>query len=197
MASGGDDHAVRLWKLIRNPGVPLRVTVSHVMRGHKDSVTCVAASRTWSIVVSGSKDGSAIVWDLNRGTYVASIWHGDDERHEVHLVAISDSTVCLVHPRCGFHTLTTLEGKHRHMFPGKIAFAHRERPPDCSVAVAAYLYPPIHHFPSVPGAGVCGARNNCNRRVRWDNCPEDLECQRHTGRRKSGMEVPNLTRADR
>ena len=97
MASGGSDHTVRLWKLVRSYGVPPRVTVSHVMRGHKDSVTCVAASRTWSIVVSGSKDGSAIVWDLNRGTYVASIWHGDDEQHEVHLVAINDSTVCPIY----------------------------------------------------------------------------------------------------
>lgn len=96
MVSGGNDHTVRLWKLVRSYGVPLRVVVSHVMRGHKESVTCVAASRTWSIVVSGSEDGSAIVWDLNRGTYVASIWHGDSERHEVHLVAINESTVCLI-----------------------------------------------------------------------------------------------------
>lgn len=165
MASGGDDHTVRLWKLVRNPGVPLRVTVSHVMRGHKDSVTCVAASRTWSIVVSGSKDGSAIVWDLNRGTYVASIWHGDDERHEVHLVAISDSTVRLVHPCCVLHPLTTHQGKYRYMFPEKIAFAYRERSSDRSVAVAVYLHPPSHHFPSIPGAGVCRAGSNCNCRV--------------------------------
>ena len=94
MVSGGNDHTVRLWKLVRSYGVPLRVTVSHVMRGHKEPVNCVAASRTWSVVVSGSKDGSAIVWDLNRGTYVASIWHGDGGRHEVHLVTISESTVC-------------------------------------------------------------------------------------------------------
>jgi WD40 repeat protein len=95
MASGGNDHTVRLWKLIRNYGVPLRVSISHVMRGHREPVICLAASRTWSIVVSGSKDGSAIVWDLNRGIYVASIWHGDEERHEVHLVAINESTVRL------------------------------------------------------------------------------------------------------
>lgn len=94
MVSGGNDHTVRLWKVVRSYGVPLRVKVSHVMRGHKEPVTCLAASRTWSIVVSGSKDGSAIVWDLNRGTYVASIWHEDDEQHEVHLVAINESTVC-------------------------------------------------------------------------------------------------------
>ena len=95
MASGGDDHTVRLWKLIRSYGVPLHIMISHVMRGHKEPVVSLTASRTWSIVVSGSKDGSAIIWDLNRGTYVASIWHGNDKRHEVHLVAINESTVCL------------------------------------------------------------------------------------------------------
>lgn len=45
------------------------------------------------MVVSGSKDGSAILWDLNRGVYVRSIWHGPGEHAEVHLVAVNESTV--------------------------------------------------------------------------------------------------------
>jgi WD40 repeat protein len=103
MASGGNDHTVRLWKLVHSYGVPLCITVSHVMRSHKEPVTCLAASRTWSIVTSRSKDGNAIVWYLNRGIYVVSIWHGDDERHEVHLVAINESMVCFF-----FHFLSRL-----------------------------------------------------------------------------------------
>ena len=63
------------------------------MRSHSAPVVCVAATRTWSIVVSGSKDGSAVLWDLNRGTYVRSIWHGHGPNHMVHLVAIHESTV--------------------------------------------------------------------------------------------------------
>ena len=113
MVSGGDDHTVRLWKLVRSYGVPLRVKISHVMRGHRDSVTCVAASRTWSIIVSGSKDGSAIVWDLNRGTYVASIWHGDDEQHEVRLATISESTVS--------HTYCIVTYTHTNYVPREIS----------------------------------------------------------------------------
>jgi WD40 repeat protein len=64
------------------------------MRVHTDAVICVAASRAWSMAVSGSKDGSAAVWDLNRGLYVRSIWH-EQEGGEigVHIVAINDSTV--------------------------------------------------------------------------------------------------------
>ena len=176
MVSGGNDHTVRLWKLLRSYGVPLRVTVSHVMRGHKEPVTCLAASRTWSIVVSGSKDGSAIVWDLNRGTYVASIWHGDDERHEVHLVAINESTVCFsFFVNLRLHSLMTLEGKYRHMFPRKAVFAYRKCSPDCRVTIAVCLDPPVNRFPRLPGTGVHRTRGNCHCRIRRDNCPQDLE----------------------
>lgn len=68
------------------------------MRVHTNDVVAVAASRTWSLAVSGSKDGSAALWDLNRGTYVRSIWHGqqdvpEDENMAVNLIAINESTV--------------------------------------------------------------------------------------------------------
>lgn len=64
------------------------------MRIHTDEVVCVAASRAWSLVVSGSKDGSAAIWDLNRGMYVRSIWHGEGgESTTVNLVVINESTV--------------------------------------------------------------------------------------------------------
>jgi len=64
------------------------------MRIHTDEVVCVAASRAWSLVVSGARDGSAAIWDLNRGMYVRSIWHGEGgESMTVNLVAINESTV--------------------------------------------------------------------------------------------------------
>lgn len=64
------------------------------MRIHTDEVSCVTASRTWSVAISGSKDGSAALWDLNRGVYIRSIWHGDQgEMTAVNLVAINESTV--------------------------------------------------------------------------------------------------------
>jgi WD40 repeat protein len=73
----------------------MNVTLSHIMRVHTDEVITVAASRAWSMVVSGSKDGSAAIWDLNRGVYVRSIWHGREgaASSKVHLVAINESTV--------------------------------------------------------------------------------------------------------
>lgn len=100
LVTGSSDHTVRLWKLQRasqngnSGGLPLSVTLSHIMRVHTEKVICVTASRAWSVVVSGSNDGSAAMWDLNRGVYVRSIWHGDaGESSAVHLVAINESTV--------------------------------------------------------------------------------------------------------
>jgi WD40 repeat protein len=73
----------------------MNVTLSHIMRVHTAEVLFVTASRAWSVAVSASKDGSAVIWDLNRGVYVRSIWHGEEGGvdSEVHLVAVNESTV--------------------------------------------------------------------------------------------------------
>ncbi|EGO20076.1 hypothetical protein SERLADRAFT_374121 [Serpula lacrymans var. lacrymans S7.9] len=105
LVTGSSDYAVRLWQIIRarqsGPGfggknVATNMAITHTMRAHTAKVLCVAASRSWSIVVSGSKDGSAALWDLNRGIYTKSIWHKEEDQRsdlaEVHLVAINEST---------------------------------------------------------------------------------------------------------
>ena len=105
LITGSSDYTVRLWKVVRGPNPnssssAMQVSLSHIMRVHTDEVTCVTASRPWSLVVSGSKDGSAALWDLNRGVYVRSIWHGKGEEcTAVDLVAINESTVST----CSYH----------------------------------------------------------------------------------------------
>ncbi|KAF5360312.1 hypothetical protein D9758_009126 [Tetrapyrgos nigripes] len=96
LVTGSSDHIVRLWSLTRGylSGPSLALTVSHHMRVHTDRVVSVAASRPWSIAVSGSDDGSAAIWDLNRAVYVRSIWHDTtgDKSAAVHLIDINEST---------------------------------------------------------------------------------------------------------
>ncbi|KAI0300557.1 beach-domain-containing protein [Multifurca ochricompacta] len=82
LITGSKDHIVRLWRVSRgassNLGASaLSISLSNLMRVHRDTVLCVAASRPWSIIVSGSKDGSAVLWDLNKAVYLRSIWHGE------------------------------------------------------------------------------------------------------------------------
>ncbi|CAG8678283.1 12647_t:CDS:2, partial [Acaulospora colombiana] len=86
--TGMEDSTVGVWKLTRNQGEKTSLTWTHILRGHTDRVTCVAASRAWSLVVSGSDDSHVIYWDLNRASYVRSIQHDTP----VSLVAIQDSS---------------------------------------------------------------------------------------------------------
>lgn len=105
LVTGCSDYTVRLWKITRGSGShAVQLGLSHIMRIHTDDVISVTASRPWSVVLSGSKDGSAALWDLNRGIYIRSIWHSDagaaDELSAVHLVAVNDSTVSSSYPSC-------------------------------------------------------------------------------------------------
>ena len=86
---------LRLWRLSRSDGIT-SMSQTHTLRAHSGPVLCITACKTWSIIVSGSEDGSAVIWDLNRAIYVRSIWHGDTIEHDsVNLVAVNDSTVCV------------------------------------------------------------------------------------------------------
>lgn len=83
---GSSDGMVSIWEV---DGAKREVTLWTLLRGHDDTVMCVAASSAWSVVLTGSKDRTAIVWDLNRGTYVRSL-RGHDSG--VQLVAIDEKT---------------------------------------------------------------------------------------------------------
>ncbi|KAF7319612.1 hypothetical protein HMN09_00301600 [Mycena chlorophos] len=95
IVTGCSDFTVRLWKINRgaSSSSPGRLGLSHIMRIHTHDVVAVTASRPWAIALSGSRDGSAAIWDLNRGIYIRSIWHGEaGDMGAVNLVAINEST---------------------------------------------------------------------------------------------------------
>ena len=52
---------------------PLQSFPLHILYGHDDCVTCVAANAQLDIVVSGSDDGTVMVHSLRKGEYIRSI----------------------------------------------------------------------------------------------------------------------------
>ena len=66
-----------------------QLLIKKMLYGHTDAVICLAASQAWSIAVSGSRDKSAIIWDLSRYVYIK---HLPDHVGPVASVAINDLT---------------------------------------------------------------------------------------------------------
>ncbi|KAJ3373009.1 hypothetical protein HDU91_001442 [Kappamyces sp. JEL0680] len=71
LITGGEDMTVCLWEFTN--GKRATIDLLACMRGHRDKITCLSASRSYSIVVSGSEDCTCIIWDLNRHTYSKSL----------------------------------------------------------------------------------------------------------------------------
>lgn len=123
----------------------LDMTLSNIMRIHTDDVTCITASRTWSIIVSGSRDGSAVIWELNRGGYVRSIWHPrrTDGDTTVNLVAINESTVrsrsCSTMPSA--EPFFCVRASLRHVQASLFAYI-----PLTAAQLRPSISPPTHHF---------------------------------------------------
>jgi WD40 repeat protein len=59
LISGGEDHTVRVWSIDRGE--------NELTMKHKGAVTCMDFCGGVAQVVSGSKDKSAALWDLNTG----------------------------------------------------------------------------------------------------------------------------------
>lgn len=50
-----------------------RLTIKKHLYGHTEPITCIAASRAYNLIVSGSRDGTCILWDLSRLVFVRQL----------------------------------------------------------------------------------------------------------------------------
>eukprot|EP01087_Luapelamoeba_hula_P015623 TRINITY_DN4695_c0_g1_i1.p1 TRINITY_DN4695_c0_g1~~TRINITY_DN4695_c0_g1_i1.p1 ORF type:complete len:1272 (-),score=238.23 TRINITY_DN4695_c0_g1_i1:14-3829(-) len=72
LISGGSDAAITVHR-IRQETSAFVIQRLKRLHGHNGAITCVAVSQAYSIIVSGSKDQSCIIWNLNTLSYVRTI----------------------------------------------------------------------------------------------------------------------------
>ena len=96
MVAGGIAGLVSVYRFVGDRKHPQLEPVAS-LPGHSGAITAVSVSRSLSIIVSGSEDRTAIIWDLNRLSFVRSI-----EPHEgpISSLAISDCTGDIVTVCC-------------------------------------------------------------------------------------------------
>lgn len=88
IVTAGTSSVVTVWEFDSRRKT---LTVKHSLHGHTDAVTCLAASPAYNVIVSGSRDGTAIIWDMSRYTFVRQL---RDHVGLVAAVSINDLTVC-------------------------------------------------------------------------------------------------------
>lgn len=74
--------------------------VLQALLGHTDTVTCLTASLAYHIIVSGSRDRTCIIWDLNKLSFLTQL---RGHRAPVSALCINELTVRNKHhsPKCG------------------------------------------------------------------------------------------------
>jgi len=85
-----DFQVVTVWEYSRR-----QLAVKQCLYGHTEAVTCLAASPAYNVIVSGSRDCSAIVWDLSRLIFVRQL---RGHNAPIAAVAINEVTVSITSP---------------------------------------------------------------------------------------------------
>jgi beige protein homolog 1 len=87
LITGSEDTTVCVWQV--RIAKTFEIQLKECLRGHSEQVSCIAFSKSFSVIVSGSDDGTAIVWDLNRLKYVRQL---TGHVGPVEAVAVNDAT---------------------------------------------------------------------------------------------------------
>lgn len=68
--TAGTSSVISVWR-IKNKSFML--TLAQKLYGHSEAITCLASSSSYGIVVSGSRDNTCILWDLNRLVFIRQL----------------------------------------------------------------------------------------------------------------------------
>ncbi|XP_066568174.1 WD repeat and FYVE domain-containing protein 3 isoform X2 [Amia ocellicauda] len=71
--TGGTSTAICVWEMGTSKERAKTLTLKQSLLGHTDAVTCLTASSAYHIIVSGSRDRTCIIWDLNKLAFVTQL----------------------------------------------------------------------------------------------------------------------------
>ncbi|XP_076787564.1 WD repeat- and FYVE domain-containing protein 4 isoform X4 [Arvicanthis niloticus] len=91
--TSGASAVVCVWELSLVKGRPRGLKLQQALYGHTQAVTCLTASVTFSLLVSGSQDRTCMLWDLDHLSRVACL---PVHREGISAVAISDVSGTIV-----------------------------------------------------------------------------------------------------
>ncbi|CAL9186094.1 protein SPIRRIG [Musa acuminata AAA Group] len=69
LVTGGDDGVVSVWKFDKDN----RLSLGRALCAHTSKITCIHVSQPYSLIVTGSEDCSAILWDLTNLVFVKQL----------------------------------------------------------------------------------------------------------------------------
>uniref|UniRef100_A0A8D1T1V0 WD repeat and FYVE domain-containing protein 3 n=1 Tax=Sus scrofa TaxID=9823 RepID=A0A8D1T1V0_PIG len=71
--TGGTSTVVCVWEMGTSKEKARTLTLKQALLGHTDTVTCATASLAYHIIVSGSRDRTCIIWDLNKLSFLTQL----------------------------------------------------------------------------------------------------------------------------
>ncbi|KAG5519106.1 hypothetical protein PMAC_002193 [Pneumocystis sp. 'macacae'] len=86
LVTGSDDCIIYIWYIIQKKTMELEE--KSCLRGHSKPIISIDSSQSFSIIVSGSEDGLAIEWDLNKACYIRTLEQSDKP---IQCVSINDT----------------------------------------------------------------------------------------------------------
>ncbi|XP_064125927.1 WD repeat- and FYVE domain-containing protein 4 isoform X4 [Loxodonta africana] len=108
VVTSGDSAVVCVWQLCMARGQARGLRLRQALYGHTKAVKCLAASITFSLLVSGSQDCTCILWDLDHLTHVARL---PAHREGISAIAISDVSGTVVSCAGAHLSLWTVNGQ--------------------------------------------------------------------------------------
>uniref|UniRef100_A0A8C0GYM9 Uncharacterized protein n=1 Tax=Chelonoidis abingdonii TaxID=106734 RepID=A0A8C0GYM9_CHEAB len=106
--TSGTSAVVCVWELSLVKDKARCLNLRQALYGHTQAVTCLTASVTYSVLVSGSSDRTCIIWDLNQLTYITRL---PAHRASLSAIAINNSTGDIASCAGSYLHLWTINGQ--------------------------------------------------------------------------------------